>query len=204
MIHQAFSGMITIMLAKFCLNDVPHAAGMLDDSNEGLLIKKEVEEKLRRLRDELGVHSTARIWVDITSPKHPIRWQHYGGSYDPRGREPESHSIFVIAPANGNMRVVKVVFLHELYHSTQREEILRTQSDRNRADNEYETWLWLAEKCKELGLTREFLSQFCGTVKAYPYYIVPEPANVPERKEVEEERQKRVEAVSSVVGGKCW
>lgn len=30
MIYQAFGGMITLMVAKFMLNDVPHAIGIID------------------------------------------------------------------------------------------------------------------------------------------------------------------------------
>ena len=41
MLHQALNGMITVMLTKFLLNDVPHAAGLLGNpsssSNPGVL-----------------------------------------------------------------------------------------------------------------------------------------------------------------------
>ena len=34
MIRTAFNGMIAVMLAKFLLNDVPHAVGLLDNPGQ--------------------------------------------------------------------------------------------------------------------------------------------------------------------------
>ncbi len=55
-IQQALNGMVTIMLAKFMLNDVPHAAGIYEhEAEQQLTFEREIDALIEGLRPHYGV-----------------------------------------------------------------------------------------------------------------------------------------------------